>query len=125
MQLKEVASDNERLKQKMRVNGKSLAVLTDSTIINHLCIQNITNDMRKVNLIGFQTDYDLMMKDKIDLSIENGPKSRGHNHQVATMEKPILNIKAHINRNSNDTRAQTNFIREVKKACLDFKSSQI
>lgn len=40
-------------------------------------------------------------------------------------EKPILNIKAHINRNSNDTRAQTNFIREVKKACLDFKSSQI
>ena len=63
-----------------------------------------------------------MMKDKIEVGLmENGTK-RGAG---AMQEKPILNIKAHINRNSTDTRAQTNFIREVKKACLDFKSSQI
>ena len=64
-----------------------------------------------------------MMKDKIEVGLmENGTK-RGAG--ISVQEKPILNIKAHINRSSNDTRAQTNFIREVKKACLDFKSSQI
>jgi len=95
--------------------------MIDSTIIGHMCLQNITNDMKSVNLIGHKPEHDLILKDRGTSS----PSKKGKEAVNLSMEKPILDINKVLNRATHDPRSQALFLNEIKRACLDFNRSPI
>ena len=47
-----------------RVNTESLAILVDCTIMSHMVQANITNDMKKVNLMSAVPGHDMIYKNE-------------------------------------------------------------
>ena len=95
----------ETLSSKVSTVMSTTSGVLDSTIITHMCIKNITNDLKQVNLISQRPEAELL-KDGL---LFNAPRPSGpgtaRGEKPSMVEKPILDIRKAMGNFSTDPRA--------------------
>lgn len=67
----------------------------------------MSNDMKKVNLMGMKPEHDLILGDRVS-------PLKKHSLDATETDKPVIDIAPSINRTSTDARAQARFLSMFK-----------
>lgn len=101
----------ETLNSKVSTVMSTTSSVLDSTILTHMCIKNITDDLKKVNLIAQRPEAELLKDGLLFNAPRPSAPGTARGEKPSMVEKPILDIRKAMGNFTTDPRAQALFVK--------------